>query len=339
MNSARWCTAALGVSALAVGSAVAALSHAGKPPVTVPLSVRGGVGTATGATPVIRIKVGNGFAIPVVLDTGSVGLHVYSAGVPSGAGSGVTRTNHANSISYVDGTQQTGIVAKAKITVGSLTTSQPISFGLITKVGCVSSHPQCPTRNGMQALVRSGRYGTMGIGIVPSGGLPPNPLLYLGPPYSQSWSIGLSGSGGKLVLGVANPSKPIAVLKMPSANGVPGFNDRKMPVCWTLGKLKHCGPTLFDSGEASMKVFGGPLAQAPKITGTKRAAPNQPVAAATSPGGVPFWKFSTGTTTSDNVVSVARSGSGIINTGIAPFFAFKITVDALTGRLQFSAPS
>ena len=95
------------------------------------VSVRGGQATTGGSRPIIHVKVGNGPTVPVLLDSGSVGLHIYTPGVNTRAGGGVTVTHRPNSISYVIGTRQSGVIAEAKLTIGGITTTRAIPFGLI----------------------------------------------------------------------------------------------------------------------------------------------------------------------------------------------------------------
>jgi hypothetical protein len=306
-------------------------------PVTVQLTIRGGQGKPSGAVPLIKVKVGNGPTVPVVLDSGSVGLHIYAPGVNTGRGGGVTQTNLRNSISYVDGTLQTGVVATAKLTIGGVMTSKAIPFGLITKVSCVAAKPNCPTANGIKAVVKHGTYGIMGVRFESvKSGLPPSPLVNLPQPYGTSWSIALSKSGGKLVLGAKSPSKPAAVLKLTSGS-VP-----KTIVCWTIGSASNiCEPTLFDSGDYGMQVYGGPLAQAPTVPGTTRVQSGTPVSASVPGAPAPFWSFSAGQAPSSNTVNVhppGRSGNAV-NAAVQAFFAFTLTWNTQRRTIELSASS
>src|ERR1700684_630983 len=94
-RAARGVLGALAVS-LAVwagpsgASARGALSSAASSKsVTVPVHIIGGQGSLEGARPVVTVKVGNGAAVPVLLDTGSSGLRIFDTVVPSGSKSGV----------------------------------------------------------------------------------------------------------------------------------------------------------------------------------------------------------------------------------------------------------
>ena len=319
-------------AAFALASGSQAASHK-KAPVTVPLAILGGVGTAGGAHPSIRIKVGNGPTVPVILDGGSVGLHIYAPGVKTGPGGGVTKTRTADSIMYVDGTVQTGVVAKAKITIGGLTTSKAIPFGLITKVGCTASIPDCPTQAGISAAVRKGEYGVMGVRYQPvPSGTPGNPLIGLPAPYSGSWSISMRAHGGKLVLGA--PAATGSVLHF--AGSPP-----KTTVCWTIGSIKNiCEPTLFDTGDPGMVVYGGPLATAPTAPGSTLLQPGTLVSATAKGSSKPFWTFTAGTTESKNTVRLHPPGlSGdTVNASIAAYFACTLTWNVAKRTLTLSPP-
>lgn len=328
-----------GVALAAAIAAVIAAGSAARPAAgsngsaAVPLKVLGSLGSSQGAQAVIQVKVGNSSSsVPVVLDTGSVGLHIYSQGVKTGSGSGVVVTAQKNSITYLSGELQTGVVAKAKITIGGHTTTTPISFGLIKTVGCTKSKPNCPTKKGAVAVEKNGRYGVMGVGVVPTpANVPPNPLRHLPKPYSSSWSIELSSSParGTLTLSAPSPTQPVAVLPMPKAGGVPPFNDRKLNVCWTVGTTKACEPTLFDSGDVRLQFVGGRL-------GT--TSPKDKTVSAALPGATsPFWTLTPGATGNENAGANSR-GAGVVNTGSQAFFAFKITYDSAKGTVSLSRP-
>ena len=323
----------VGGAAIALASGSLAAPHK-QAPVTVPLVIKGGQGTANGAQPVIKVKVGNGRAVSVILDTGSVGLHIFAPGVNTGKGGGVTRTNQANSITYVDGTVQSGVIARAKITIGGVTTAKAIPFGLITRVGCGASKPDCPTANGIQAVVKHGMYGVMGVRFQPvPAGQPPNPLTGLPAPYSSSFSMAMRGRSGKLVLDAR--AKAGTALRF---YGSPP----KTSVCWTIGSISHvCEPTLFDSGNPGMVMFGGPLTNAPTVPGTAQLQPGTAVSASTNASSKPFWKFTAGTTSSKNTVHFDPPGlhGNAVNASIEAFYAFTLTWNTVRRTLTLSPPS
>jgi hypothetical protein len=280
----------------------------------------------------IAVKVGNGPTVHVLLDTGSVGLHIYAPGVKTGAGGGVTVTHRADSITYAIGAHQTGVVAEAKVTIGGITTTRAIQFGLITSLSCVPGKPNCPGREGVRGELAAGVYGTMGVRLdqVPPG-VPANPLLALPSPYSRSWSVAMASGGGRLVLGAHVPSTPTAALPL-LAQGLANL-------CWTLGAVARCAPTVIDSGTASMEIYGGPLSEVPTVPGTSLVKPGTPVSARTAVRGRPFWRFAAGRVTSKNAVLQAPLGREVVNASIEAFYAFTVTFDAARRTISLSAPS
>ncbi len=329
----------LGAAGVAAGwpSPGGAASAAGGP-VAVSIAIRGGQGTSGGAHPIVDVRVGNGRAVPVLLDTGSVGLHLYAGAVPTGAGGGVTATRTRNSITYIDGTVQSGVVARATITIGGLKTTTPVAFGLVRKVSCTTSVPNCPGQGGLAAAEQRGLYGTMGIGLGP--GPVDNPLVHLAAPYSDSWNIGLAGSNGQLTLGAPVPIETDARFALPGdgrrANGTPTFADKHAVVCWTVGSAAaSCEYTLFDSGDVGMQFFGGAPGGAPAGSGGEVVA-GTPITAAGAISSLPFWSFSAGRTTSLNTVHVHPSGNGTVNAAVQAFYAFTISYDARHGLIALS---
>jgi hypothetical protein len=140
-----------------------------------------------------------------------------------------------------------------------------------------------------------------------------------------------SGGGGRLVLGAQAPAKPAAVL--------PLLPRGLANLCWTIGDVSHCAPTVIDSGTASMEIYGGPLSQVPTVPGTPLVKPGMPVSARTAPRSSPFWSFAAGRVTSKNAVLQAPLGREIVNAAIEPFYAFTVTWDAARRTISLSAPS
>lgn len=336
----RLAGAALLLCAAGVAASWPASGHAtsADAPVVVPITVTGGQGTSGGAHPTVEVQVGNGRSVPVLLDTGSVGLHLYAGAVPRGSASGVTVSKQKNSIAYIDGTVQSGVVARATITVGGVRTTAPVAFGLIEKVSCTAAVPRCPGQGGLAAAEHRGLYGTMGIGLGP--GPVDNPLVHLAAPYSGAWSISLAGSVGRLTLGAPVPRETAARFSIPAdgrrANGTPTFADKHAVVCWTVGSQPTtCEYTLFDSGDVGMQFFGGPPGRAPAGAGGALAT-GTPVMAAGAASALPFWTFAAGTRTSSDTVHVHPSGNGTVNAAVQSFYAFTITYNARHGLIALT---
>lgn len=311
-----------------LAATLAAATTATAAPVVVPIAVSGGT------HPTVEVRVGNGRAVPVLLDTGSVGLHLYAGAVPHNAT--VTRSTTPNSITYVDGTVQSGVRATATVTIGGVKSGAPMAFAVIDKVRCTAMLPNCPGQGGVAAAEHRGYYGTLGIGLGP--GPIDNPLIHLAAPYSHSWSISLAGSGGALTLGAPIPEVADAHFTLPAdrthADGSPAFADAHAVVCWSVGgDAPACEYTLFDSGEVGMQLFGGVLGQGGG--GGSLLLPGTAVTAAGGATASPFWSFSAG---SANTVRVRPGGHATVNTGVAPFYAFTVTYDAVRGSITLTAP-
>ncbi len=108
-----------GVGGTSAASATAPLSA------TVPVTVLDGQGSTQGARPTVEVRVGNSNPVPVLLDTGSSGLHIFDTAVNTGAGSGVTLTSKPANITYAGGHRFTGVVANAVVTIGSYANQAP----------------------------------------------------------------------------------------------------------------------------------------------------------------------------------------------------------------------
>jgi hypothetical protein len=272
--------------------------------------------------------------VPVLLDTGNSGLEMYPAGLDLRPGGGVAVTNHRFGVVYGDGSIQLGAVASAKVAVGGVSTDDNIKFGVIRSVKCVRSKPHCPL-DGI-SLAR-GLYGVLGTSLHQIQPGLRDPLIQLPAPYSRSWSIHLTGLRGVLTLGAPLPSNPTAELQLPAEKSSPGqapaFDDTAAPVCWRFGDTRRCLPTLFDTGNNLMAWFSpkGPEARPYLAVGT--------VVSAVEEGAErPFWSFSTGTGSSENVVAHSPSPLEKVNTGVQAFYALKITYDPVHGRLFLTAP-
>ena len=196
--------------------------------------------------PDISVKIGNDpHPLHVVLDTGSVGLRVFSNLVPTGDGKGIDVTAQQDSVEYVDGTQFTGPVAKALVHVGTLTTTRTVAFQLVRKVTCDPQIPYCPASGGAAHFEADDVDGVMGIGLggAYQGDPITNPLLALAAPYRNSWSIAMSGGAaslpapGALVLG-ARGSGLSAGAVLATAAGCTGGRVAKLerPVQLVLGR-------------------------------------------------------------------------------------------------------
>jgi hypothetical protein len=299
--------------------------------------------------PDVTVKIGNDpTPLHVVLDTGSVGLRVFSNLLPTGIGKGIDVTTQQDSIEYVDGTTFSGPVAKALVHIGSLTTTRTVPFELVQSVTCDPQIPYCPASGGAAQFEADDVDGIMGIGLggVYQGDPSTNPLLSLPAPYRDSWSIAMSGNGvnlpapGTLVLGAQDPANPAAQFSLQQqgavVDGLPSWNDQ-FNLCWDVGGLSNCELTVFDSG-SDLTVLGGngfsnvptdaPGEVATLTTGTQ-------VQCSQEVNGNPLWSFNAGGGTMQTVY-VEPDGSDWVNSGVQAFYSFTVTYDEKRGDIFLS---
>jgi len=298
--------------------------------------------------PEITIRVGNDAPINVILDTGSVGLRVFSDLVPTGTGKGIDVTSAQDEIEYVDGTQFSGSVSDALIHIGSLTTTRVVPFELVQSVTCDPTIPECPASSGSSGFQNDGVDGIMGIGLsgAYTGDPITNPLLALPAPYQDSWSIAMSGNGatlpasGALVLGAHDPGNAGAEFALQeqgaSALGSPTWNDQ-FNLCWNVGGLSSCEMSVFDSGSDLTVLSGTNFANTSTVdpgeisvltSGTNVQVTQQV-------DGNPLWSFNAGSGTMGTVL-VEPNGIDYVNSGVQAFYSFKVTYDELHGEIFLS---
>jgi hypothetical protein len=310
---------------------------------TVPLQVRWfGPGKLFSAHVMIDVRVGNGPKVPVLLDTGSEGLHIYDLGVKLGSGGGVSTTSTPDSVHFADGSIQTGVVARAKLTIGSVRTREAVPFGLIQNIQCDAEHSICPATVGMKYDATHGEYGVLGIELWQEPGGLANPLLALPAPYSHGWSLSLGQNRGKLVLNAPTPAHPAANFHLKrdgkDPSGARAWSDRSLKVCWAYSGMRGaaCEPSLFDSGNTvGAFLFGGALSHAPTLSGTDMVEPGTFIAAWQPGSQQPFWSFTAGQRLSRNMVGVSP-GKLFATTSNLPFFHRTFTYDAVRGRMLIS---
>jgi hypothetical protein len=345
----------VGALALSAACVIAPLTFsacsAGATTTQVPISLIPN-GSNGGVSPVVQVQIGDNSAVPLILDTGSIGLHVFVSDISTGPSSGVTLGSTSFTEQFVDGTFYRGTIGSAQITIGGVQTQVAIPIGVVNSVGCIAQKPNCPTRNGVMS---SKVDGVMGIGLdAASGNHVVNPLFALPGSAGQSWSLQFEGQSGTLTLG-ASPGPNATSFSLPSegswtvpnANGSPSgvteqyWNDKSLDVCYTIGSVSDlCQATLFDSGEPTMTVFGGALAsQLASMTvpvssssTASRLRSGIPVSIG-NPVQTPFWSFQSGTRSGVNRVAVVGSAGGTVNGSIGAFFANPISYDVVSGTI------
>jgi Protein of unknown function (DUF3443) len=329
-------TLLVGTGGIASATSVAPKHGHGQSAV-VPVSVLDGQGTAEGARPTVEVRVGNGNPVPVLLDTGSSGLHIFDTAVATGPGSGVTLTAQPADITYSGGHRFVGVVANAVVTIGSTATKLAVPFAYVEQAFCIASQPTCPASGGIPGYEQSGTYGILGIGTQSSGGGITSPILGMSGALGKKWSLHLSGTSGALTLGAhLHARRSIASIQMTQTGSSAGkalWADGSLPLCVSVGPASECVPGLFDSGTYTMQISGPVLDQSPTTPGTDHVEAGTPVAVALSGAAAPFWTFAAGITKSEDLLTVKTDRGPFVNTGVQAFYDFTITYDDATGRI------
>jgi hypothetical protein len=318
--------------------AVASVAYgATNPRVVVPVAVIGGQGTQGGANPIVEVKVGNWGPVPVLLDTGSSGLHIFAGAV--NGGSGVAVTTQKSDITYAGGYRFDGLVASGVVTLGTQATAGPASFALVYKASCTASKPGCAASGGIAGFESDrGVDGILGIGTESSGGGIISPILGMPGALGDTWSLHLDGTSGRLTLGAAIPTGRRAKVTIDmksdgSAGGPKLWADDRLPLCVTGGPERECVHGLFDSGTPSTQISGPELDQVPTEIGTSQVLAGTPMTVATLGASSPFWSFTAGTTKSSDLVRVMDGQGPFFNSGVEAFYDFTITYDDATGSI------
>jgi hypothetical protein len=318
-----------------------AAEASGTPIAVVPVTVQGGQGTPGGADPVVSVEIGGSNPVPVYLDTGSSGLHIFANAVPTGSGSGVAVSSQRSDITYEGGYRFVGVVASAVITIGSQATAGPVPFSLVAAASCTAAKPACPAAGGIGGYESSrGVYGILGIGMESSQGSVISPLLGMPGSLADSWGLVLQGTTGALVLGAAAllAGHPAATtFQMRSAGTLAGrslWRDDRVPLCVSVGTTQQCTHGLLDSGTASFQISGPVLGQVPTVTGSRQVVAGLPVTV-TQPGATaPFWTFTTGAAKSENMVRIGPESGSFVNTGAQVFYDFGVVYNDTAGTIS-----
>lgn len=307
-------------------------TQAVKEPVTVSIPLRT-IDTPgrSGQSGIVEISVGRSAPMAVMLDTGSVGLRLWG-GRPAGV-----RLSTASVDTFLDGARVPGLLGKAPMTLGGVTTTLDVPFQLIdTDSSYIASWK------------RQGIVGILGIGVG-TGDLT-NPLVALPGTLGLRWSVHFArnaadtgGRLGALVLGAEPPTDATMRFQLPyiglNINGARLWDDHAADGCWKFGATaRQCVPTWFDSGFTVMRVKGAQFSGVPQ-TATNLVRSGTPVSLSAGSSAFIGHRFVAGDTGSRNLVRVLPRGKATINTGNSFYFDFTVTYDVATGDLALSNPS
>ncbi|MFO1413847.1 MAG: DUF3443 family protein [Burkholderiales bacterium] len=208
----------------------------------------------------VMVAVGGGREVPVLFDTGSVGLRIDATAV----GPEVTRLGTPVHEAFEGGDVYDGQLATAKVTVGGVAATVPVSIQLIEQVSCLPAKPQCRMRGGLAASVReTGAYGTLGAGMGVKGPLM-SPLAAL----PGNWGRAFVVSRDALWLGPTDV-RAFRVQKFTQSGKLPTGEpawSRTFRTCFTLETrppASACADTIFDTGFGNVGLPKGMPASPP----------------------------------------------------------------------------
>lgn len=286
--------------------------------------------SATDALVIVEISVGGGPSVPVKLDTGSSGLLIDETAV----GPEVSQEGgQPFSTSFVSGTVS-GTTATGTVTIGGISTPNPIEIGLLPENAFDGSGPE--TR-GLMGIASANDASFDG------GVFAPN--LQLAAPYSSgsTFQIAQNGSGTWTLGTVTAPSGAIDIPLVPvtPSTTYPGGGTvyaKDVDLCWTIATMPPaCGTTDLDMG--SPRTALNTSQYSALNSGNGELAPGQPLAIAT-PQGASLWSFTTGSSVGQDVVALDELGTTtVFNTGIGYFFGRTIAFDYAGGQLYVTGQS
>ncbi len=282
--------------------------------------------------PVVQVSVAGGPTVPMLLDSGSIGLRMFAKSVGD---SGIKTSGTQEHALFGDGTVFNGTRAEAPAVIGGMPTAGSIQFEVVKNVGCMAEQPNCPGLHDAAGYTSDQRVdGIVGIGLNSAPVF--NPLLQLDGGIPSTYTVSLGSTSGTIAFG-SPPNSPVAAFPMQASaderqsNGAPAWNDQSIQGCWAFGspQQSQCLNTTFDTGSvlttASTSVPGAPP---PPF-----APDGLPLSLATSAGGTPLWSFTSGSTAGKNQVSITNSPTPILISGIAAFREFAITYDLPDGKV------
>lgn len=302
-------------------------------------------------SPIVEVTIGDNPPVPLTLDTGSVGMRVFSRVIDGSPSSGVSRTSRRDAITYADGSDWSGNIATAIVTIGGIKTTTAVPFELVDKVVCEESTPQCPAAGGTASYQYYGSDGILGIGLYGTQPDDPasNPLLGLPGAYGQYWAVQMAqdrgpDTDGHLVLGSPAPSTGTTVIHLESVwtdAGDLAWNDAPR-LCWEIASRSYCEPTVFDTGSQLMYIKSKFLFDRHAVScacfGDKMLASDLPVSVSLSKQDHPFWTFTSGGDPGASEVNVADTGQQIVNSGVQAFFGRDFYYDYTDGTIAIASP-
>jgi hypothetical protein len=317
------------------------------------------LGLNTGSKPGLNVSmsVGGASPRPFLLDTGSVGLWVYSNAIGS-----YSKTHYAVMNSYASGLLYEGILVYATVDFGDRLVTGKVPVALVQRATCMQGAKSCPAtpnqhncpgvKPGPDAGIRClevGRklFGTFGAALSTT----PVPLkkpvteLYnvlfgIDQPWAGSFivtpqaiEVGPYSTDGFKMVPMTRES-PAPAQPMPS--GAQGWN-KGVTLCFRVGILRNfCIYSTFDTGAYNVDFLTAvklPLRQT-HCSGGKRVKDGTPFEMRSADGTV-LADFHAGKMANWNVISshLPTTGRRRVNTGLTFYNRDEVLFDAIDGRV------
>lgn len=318
---------------------------------------------------VLNASAGGSQFVPLLVDTGSVGLRLLADSFPDGTWQELDPPV-SNQETFADGTVYEGRIVMAQVAIGSgqpgstVSTDGAIQLQLVTQVSCTAAMPDCP---GAKALTDHGLGGVIGIGMRSCAANTDvySPLAQLPGNYASGYII-RAGSydenndvAGSLVVGLNGDNRLGATISLPAQNSgcatpktTRFWSDDHAEFSWVIATTSDAGTPaqaefdslgMVDTGECNMHFHGvdlpdGLLAAPIPDGGISHLKEGVLVEGAGSKVPPPLsFSFFVGTPPDGTVeVSFDRSDA-YCNLGIAVFFRYDVMFDLVNGLLGFSS--
>ena len=289
----------------------------------------------------VPIQIGDAPPIDAFFDTGSSGLRILADAVPDSA---LALTTKSVFYSYHSGLLITGVVANAKVSLGSRSTPMPIPLMLVQQVGCTKP---CDAAGKTPAdyTFFGGYKAILGVGMRSSASAEGvgSPIAKLeGHPAFIVHSPDYGGLSGTLELSpadatVASFSSYTLEASSPPAplpDGTPSWNDRGIPSCVhdLSAKVDYCIPAELDTGNPPTYIEWPAHTDPTTTTLPSGTAVQVVIGPADTPLGM--YGYTVGATPRpgiDEVEIESATGKGFMNLGTAIFFHYDVLVDPQRG--------
>jgi hypothetical protein len=285
----------------------------------------------------VMVSVGTLRAVPIAIDTGSVGLRLFAFPGVGTAGSGTTCSEESTTVLFSNPARigYHGVSCSGLVHIGSATTLQPIPFDLLRTAFCPDTNPDCRLAgNDPARKAVAGVYGVLGVGIARDTGFP-SPFRLMSGPVPDAFALTLSTSGGEVAFGVTAPAGATTFQATAAGRGTLALPVWAKPTaCLVIdGRLSAtCLPTTFDTGDPAGFVYApDPVPELPVRDGD--------VTAGTRIGFAPQGQTQPATTLVAGAESVrirVAQRPALVNAGIHAFFDHTFTYDGTHGTIAVS---